>query len=86
MYNMSDKSKLASEPMNEQESYRQQYEITLLLGEKFFNTELGKFLFAKDHVVMVSDTNKVVLTTDDTWFIRDVMNIDGVLEATIKRV
>lgn len=88
---MNDRKDVAEYPMTEKQAYQPQYDVTLLLGEKYYNVKLELFLFAPlvgetQGEVIVSESNKISFITTDTWYIRDLINTDGILEVTIKRV
>jgi hypothetical protein len=72
-------------PCTEKECFRQQYEITVVLGEKYYNEKLELFLFnnPKTDEIMISDTASVSFITDDTWYIQNLINKDGILKVSV---
>jgi hypothetical protein len=75
----------AEYPLPSKDCFRQQYEITILLGEKFYNVPLELFLFPNPNKeeVIVSETNEVSFITDDTWYIQNLINKDGILKVSV---
>lgn len=67
------------------ECFRQQYEITIILGEQFYNKDLKVFLFAhpKSYEVLVSTIASVSFITDDPYYMQNIINRDGILKASI---
>lgn len=68
---------------------RIKYEVTLVLGDKYYYPEVNKYIIASSEepsIIYISDNNEIKFNTADTWIIWAFIEKDGIVELKVKRV